>query len=48
MKKKIKDLTLKDYVEHCKKHKCSDCPNKNYCIFEKFLLRIEGEVEIDE
>ena len=58
MKKKIKDLTLKECEKICDKHGCNRlCPlfirvdENNYvqCIYELFEnKRFEKEVEVDE
>lgn len=55
MKKKIKDLTIKDVVEICKKDFCSTCIIKEFCstirrgAFEYTnTLILEQEIEVEE
>lgn len=58
MKKKIKDLTIKECDKICNKQPyCSVCPLRyeNYCRYEKLMVdeeekafNLEREVEIDE
>lgn len=55
MKKKLKDLTIKDVVEICKKELCSTCIIKEFCptirgsIFEYTnTLILEKEIEVED
>lgn len=55
MKKKIRDLTVNDFVNTCKKHypKCIDCPIYLLCCDEFIDHPFDGqdidvEVEVDE
>ena len=53
MKKKIKDLTMKEFADFCESHlTCEDCPLGNYKKYECDIhfrsSMLNVEVEIDE
>lgn len=55
MKKKIKDLTLKELKKFCEKHLCSDCPMNTekvtLCYQSPSLYdekKLEQEIEVEE